>query len=76
VTNNFAMPGSPAAIELGYLVGKDVAKHHIPVKSVLEAGAQVTLSSDWDVSSVNPFIGLANAIARGVEEINMKVKQK
>ena len=39
------------------LVG-DLEANFVPIRSLHEAGAKVTLSSDWDVSPVNPFIGI------------------
>lgn len=45
------------------LIG-DRANNLVPLKSLYDAGARVTLSSDWDVSSLNPFIGIQNALTR------------
>lgn len=41
----------------------------IPLKSLYNAGAKITLSSDWDVSNLNPFIGMQNALTRSPEEM-------
>ena len=54
------------------LVG-DLEADFIPVRSLFEAGATVTLSSDWDVSPVNPFLGMANALHRDPQSVNLKV---
>lgn len=43
----------------------------IPIKSLQEAGARITLSSDWDVSDLNPFVGLQNAVTRSPQEITL-----
>ncbi|MGH1364590.1 MAG: amidohydrolase [Calditrichia bacterium] len=43
----------------------------IPIKSLLQANARITLSSDWDVSSLNPFVGLQNAVTRVPQEISL-----
>jgi predicted amidohydrolase YtcJ len=41
----------------------------IPLKSLFNAGAKITLSSDWDVSNLNPFIGMQNALTRSPQEM-------
>ncbi len=43
----------------------------IPIKSLLQANARLTLSSDWDVSELNPFIGMQNAVTRAPQEISL-----
>jgi len=43
----------------------------IPIKSLLQANARITLSSDWDVSALNPFIGMQNAVTRVPQEITL-----
>jgi len=45
------------------------ADNLIPLKSLYEAGARVTLSSDWDVSTLNPFIGMQNALTRAPQNL-------
>lgn len=44
----------------------------IPLKSLSEANARITLSSDWDVSDLNPFIGLQNAVTRSPQELSLE----
>lgn len=44
----------------------------IPIKSLSEANARITLSSDWDVSSLNPFVGMQNAVERTPQEISLE----
>lgn len=51
------------------LLGAVRADNEIPIKSFDDAGARVTLSSDWNVSSLNPFIGLQNAVTRAPQEL-------
>jgi predicted amidohydrolase YtcJ len=34
----------------------------LPVRSIYDTGATVTLSSDWDVSTLNPFVGMQHAL--------------
>jgi len=44
----------------------------IPIKDLVDANARVTLSSDWDVSDLNPFIGMQNAVTRSPQNISLK----
>jgi predicted amidohydrolase YtcJ len=44
----------------------------IPLNGLNQANARITLSSDWDVSSLNPFVGLQNAVTRTPEELSLK----
>ena len=55
-----------------YLVGASVADNIIPLKSLKAANTRITLSSDWDVSEMNPFIGLENAVTRSPQELTLK----
>ena len=55
-----------------YLVDATLNENIIPIKSLSEAGARITLSSDWDVSELNPFIGLQNAVTRTPQEISLE----
>lgn len=50
-------------------IGDDLAEVFIPLGSIAEAGAMVTTSSDWDVSSMNPFRGIEHAVTRAPEEL-------
>jgi predicted amidohydrolase YtcJ len=50
-------------------LGADRIDNIIPLKSIFETGARVTLSSDWDVSSLNPFIGMQNALTRAPQNL-------
>lgn len=47
-----------------HLLGTDLAENQVPIKSLKDAGARLTLSSDWNVSTLNPFVGIQNAITR------------
>ncbi len=49
----------------------DRYKEILPVKKILDSGAHVTLSSDWDVSSLNPLVGISNVVKFG----HMNLKQ-
>ena len=48
---------------------EDRANNIVPLRSLHDAGARITLSSDWDVSSPNPFLGMQNAITRSPQEL-------
>ena len=50
-------------------IGADLAEVFIPLGSIAETGAVVTTSSDWDVSSMNPFRGLEHAVTRAPENL-------
>lgn len=47
----------------------DRHKHMLPVRTVYDTGALVTLSSDWDVSALSPFVGMQNALQRGAQSL-------
>jgi predicted amidohydrolase YtcJ len=51
------------------LIGPTRGDNSIPLKSLFNAGAKITLSSDWDVSTVNPFVGMQNALTRSPQEM-------
>lgn len=44
----------------------------IPLLSLHQAEARITLSSDWDVSDLNPFVGLQNAVTRTPQELPLE----
>ena len=58
--------------ENDHLVGASVADNIMPIKSLREAGARITLSSDWDVSTLNPFVGLQNAVTRNPQNLSLE----
>ncbi|WP_333607327.1 amidohydrolase [Arsukibacterium sp.] len=43
-------------------LGHERAAHLMPVRAFLAAGANLTLSSDWNVNQLNPLISIANAL--------------
>jgi predicted amidohydrolase YtcJ len=45
-------------------IGVERSNVQVPLKSIFDTGARVTLSSDYDVSSLNPLDGLQNAVTR------------
>ncbi|MEM8896885.1 MAG: amidohydrolase [Bacteroidota bacterium] len=55
-----------------YLIGSALNDNVIPIKSLANAGARLTLSSDWDVSELNPFIGMSNAVGRSPQEVSLE----
>ncbi len=55
-----------------YLIGAAQAENIIPIKSLKDANARLTLSSDWDVSSLNPFVGIQNAVTRAPQDISLE----
>lgn len=54
------------------LVGNALAQNIVPIKSFQDAGARLTLSSDWNVSSLNPFISIQNAVTRAPQNITLE----
>lgn len=58
--------------ENDYLIGAPLNQNNIPLKSLHDAGARVTLSSDWDVSALNPFIGIQNAVTRAPQNLSLE----
>ena len=70
VAGEFTLPSDHAS--LAEFIGDDKAKFSIPVNEVQKTGAVVTLSSDWDVSTVNPFVGLQHAAQRDDQSVTIK----
>ena len=54
--------------EMEPLIGER-AHSQLPVRDIYDTGAIVTLSSDWDVSSLSPFVGMQNALTRGEQSL-------
>lgn len=67
VAGDFTNPANWGANN--FLIGASRTDSIIPLKAFHNAGARVTLSSDWDVSSVNPFVGMQNALCRTPQEL-------
>ncbi|CAM1357790.1 amidohydrolase [Tenacibaculum xiamenense] len=55
-----------------HLVGSSLANNLIPIKSLKEAGVRITLSSDWNVSTLNPFVGIQNAVMRSPQNLSLE----
>jgi predicted amidohydrolase YtcJ len=62
--------------ENDYLIGSGLSNNIIPIKSLTEANARLTLSSDWNVSSINPFVGIQNAVTRAPQNISLELAVK
>lgn len=54
------------------LIGPNRADNLVPIKSLVAAGARLTLSSDWNVSPLNPFVGLQNALTRDPQAVSLE----
>lgn len=54
--------------EMEPLIGQR-AHDMLPVKDIYQTGATITLSSDWDVSTLSPFVGMQNALTRGAQSL-------
>lgn len=61
VAGHFTQPAEWAENE--FLIGNRFSPL-VPLRDLYDAGARVTLSSDWDVSTLNPFVGIQNALTR------------
>ncbi len=67
VAGDFTQPENWEEAE--FLIGKERTQDLYPIKSFYEANARLTLSSDWDVSTLNPFVGIQNAVTRVPQEL-------
>lgn len=67
VAGDFTQPANWEEAE--FLIGKERTNNLYPIKSFYQANARLTLSSDWDVSELNPFIGIQNAVTRTPQEL-------
>ncbi|OHU85101.1 MULTISPECIES: amidohydrolase [Pseudoalteromonas] len=53
------------------LIGAQRSENLVPIKSLQRANATLTLSSDWNVSTFNPFVGISHAISRAPQNITL-----
>jgi len=60
------------AIDNEPFTGADNPALPLPARALINAGATVTLSSDYDVSPLSPFIGIANATSRGKNSLTVR----
>lgn len=70
VAGDFTQPVQWPAFN--HLVGTQVTQNVVPIKSINDANGRVTLSSDWDVSALNPFVGLQNAVTRTPQNLTVE----
>ncbi len=56
--------------ENAFLIGQERTMNFIPVRSIHETGATVCLSSDFDVSTLNPFQAMQNALLRAPQNLD------
>lgn len=67
VAGDFTLPGGESdAIPF---IGKQRASRLIPLGELHDAGAKITLSSDYDVSTLSPFVGMENSLKRGANSL-------
>lgn len=69
VAGNFSNPAHWN--ENAVYFGAALANNIIPLKSLQNAGARITLSSDYSVSTYNPFVALQNAVTRAPQELSL-----
>ncbi len=60
-------------LDLRRLIGRSRARNEIPLRRLLDSGANVTLSSDYDVSALSPFQGMQHAVTRNDQAVELKV---
>lgn len=66
VSGDFAQPEFWSESEV--LIG-DRASPFVALKSIYDTSARITLSSDWDVSTLNPFVGIQNSLTRSPQNL-------
>ena len=52
-------------------IGATLSVNFVPIRTFLQEGTRITLSSDWDVSTLNPFVGMQNALTRAPQNISL-----
>lgn len=67
VAGDWTLPGHVSKEEQE-LLGNRI-KRQIPMRELYDANATVTLSSDWDVSSLSPYIGMMHSLQRGEQSL-------
>jgi len=68
VAGEWTLPGKHTDLEVE-LMGNTRLHDQIPMRDIYETGANITLSSDWDVSSLNPFVGMMHSLQRGHQSL-------
>jgi predicted amidohydrolase YtcJ len=51
------------------MIGVARSSNIVPLKSMYNTGARITLSSDWDVSYLSPFVGMEHALTRAPQQL-------
>ncbi|WP_196138099.1 amidohydrolase [Aliikangiella sp. G2MR2-5] len=69
VAGNFTHPENWN--EYSELIGDTKSDNIVPLRDLKDAGARITLSSDWSVSPFNPFIGMQNAVTRFPQNLTL-----
>jgi len=64
VAGSWTLPGHRSPEETALLGQKRMAQQ-LPIGEAYRAGAQVVLSSDWDVSELLPLVGIEHSLKRG-----------
>ncbi|BFM18432.1 amidohydrolase [Maricurvus nonylphenolicus] len=67
VAGDWTLPGHVSKEEQE-LLGNRI-KRQIPMRELYDANATVTLSSDWDVSTLSPYIGMMHSLQRGNQSL-------
>jgi len=57
--------------DFDYLLGSEITDNVVPLRSLSDNNTRITLSSDWDVSTVNPFVGIQNVVTRQPQQLNI-----
>lgn len=69
VAGDFAQPAHWH--ENDHLVAPALNARLIPLGDLAKGQARITLSSDWDVSTLNPFVGMQNAVTRAPQALDL-----
>jgi len=75
VIADFQLAGDFAKIENAHWSKHRIGERYkelLPIADIHATGAKITLSSDWDVSSLSPFVGIQNAVQRGKKGFTLK----
>lgn len=64
----------PVEFDLGSapFIGANNPALPLPARALIDADAKVTLSSDFDVSPLNPFLGIGNAVTRSSGSLSIQ----
>jgi hypothetical protein len=68
MSSEFVMPGNDG--DLRALLGHQrVEERSLPLKDIWQTDAHLVLSSDYDVGSFSPFVGMQHALTRGAQSL-------